>query len=284
MKRSALLPLSFVATMSAFACGENETPPPAKSPYVAGQPEPLSCVPNLDGKIEARELAPAVGVAATYLVSPPGSERTVDLVGTVRDGKTVWSLGVDFADDQVARISAQTLEGKWYADAFAGVPNAIVLPIDAGGLSEGVYTHDDEAFSLHGVASASPDEPNKTLLVYKTPITLYRFPLEPGLTYTSTGEVENGTFRGLPYAGRDTYEVKVDAAGELTLPDFTITQALRVKIKVTISPAAGQVTTQRQTSFLFECLGEVARATSRLDEPEEDFTVATELRRLGLAP
>jgi len=266
------------------ACGENETPPPSKPNYVAVEPEPLPCVPNLDGKIDAHELAPTIGIAATYLVSPAGRERTVDLVGAERDGKRVWSLGVDFADDQIARISAQPLEGKWYAPEFAGLENAIVTPIDAGGTTEGIYTHDETAFSLHGVASASPDDPNKTLLVYKTPIALYRFPLAPGVSYSTTGEVENGTFRGLPYAGRDTYEVKVDAAGEVLLPDFTVTQALRVKTKVTISPAAGQVTTQRQTSFLFECLGEVVRATSKLEEPEEDFTVASELRRLGLAP
>lgn len=266
------------------ACGDNETPPPTKSSYVAVDPEPLPCVPNLDGKIDAHELAPAIGIPATYLVSPAGKERTVDLVGAERDGKRVWSLGVDFADDQVARISAQKLEGKWYAAEFAGVQDAIVTPIDAGGTTEGIYTHDENAFSLHGVASASPDGPNKTLLRYKTPIALYRFPLAPGVSYSTTGEVENGTFRGLPYAGRDTYEVKVDAAGEVSLPDFTVTQALRVKTKVTISPAAGQVTTQRQTSFLFECLGEVVRATSKLEEADENFNVATELRRLGLAP
>ncbi|MBX3203672.1 MAG: hypothetical protein KF764_01325 [Labilithrix sp.] len=281
-----ILPLGLVASglLVVAACGENETPPPTKSAYVATEPEALPCVPNLDGKIEARELSPQLGIAATYLVSPAGRERTVDLVGAERDGKRSWNFGVDFADDQVARIAAQKLDGKWYAADFAGLKDAFVTPIDAGGLSEGVYTHDENAFSLHGVASASPDGPNKTLLKYDTPIALYRFPLEPGVSYATTGEVRNGTFRGLPYAGRDTYEVKVDAAGELTLPDFTVTQALRVRTKVTISPAAGQVTTQRQTSFLFECLGEVVRATSKLEEPNEDFNTATELRRLGLAP
>ena len=282
--RSVSLLLIGTGILAVAACGENETPPPAKSSYVGVEPEPLPCVPNLDGKIEARELAPSIGIAATYLVSPPGKERMVDLLGAERAGKRVWALGVDFADDQVARIAAQKLDGKWYAGEFAGVQNAIVTPIDAGGLTEGIYTHDETAFSLHGVASTSPDGPNKTLLVYKTPIALYRFPLAPGVAYSTTGEVENGTFRGLPYAGRDTYEVKIDAAGEVSLPDFTLTQALRVKTKVTISPAAGQVTTQRQTSFLFECLGEVVRATSKLEEPDENFTVATELRRLGLAP
>lgn len=283
MRPLSLLTTGVVLALLA-ACGENETPPPAKSPYVAGQPEPLPCVPNLDGRIDARELAPSIGIPATYLVSPAGRERTIDLVGTERDGKRSWQLGIDFADDQVTQISAQPLDGKWYAAEFAGLTNAIVTPIDAGGLTEGVYTHSEQAFSLHGVASASPDGPERTLLVYTQPIELYRFPLEPGVSYSSTGEVVNGTFRGLPYAGRDTYEVKVDAAGEVSLPDFTVTQALRVKTKVTIVPAAGQVTTQRQTSFLFECLGEVVRATSKLEEPDENFNVASELRRLGLAP
>ncbi|MBX3216276.1 MAG: hypothetical protein KF850_29825 [Labilithrix sp.] len=284
MRRTSLPLLGSALVVVVAACGDNETPPPEKNAYASAEPEPLPCVPNLDGKIEARELSPQLGVTATYLVSPAGTERAVDLVGTERDGKRSWSLGLDFADDQVARIAAQKLEGKWYAAEFAGLTDAFVTPIDAGGLTEGVYTHDESAFSLHGVASASPDGPNKTLLKYDRPIALYRFPLAPGVTYSTTGEVRNGTFRGLPYAGRDTYEVRVDAAGELSLPDFTVTQALRVRTKVTISPAAGQVTTQRQTSFLFECLGELARATSKLDEPDEDFTTATELRRLGLAP
>ncbi len=284
MRHLSFFALIGSALVVVAACGENETPPPAKSAYVSAEPAPLPCVPNLDGKIEASELAPQLGIPATYLVSPPGKERTVDLVGAERDGKRSWDLGVDFADDQVARLSAQRLEGKWYASEFAGITNAIVTAIDAGGLTEGIYTHDEQAFSLHGVASASPDGPNKTLLKYETPIALYRFPLAPGVAYSTTGEVKNGTFRGLPYAGRDTYEVKVDAAGEVTLPDFTVTQALRVKTKVTIVPAAGQVTTQRQTSFLFECLGEVVRATSKLEEPDENFETTAELRRLGLAP
>ncbi len=279
--RPALLALIGLSVLA--SCGDNETPLPQKSAYASAEPEPLPCVPNLDGKIEARELAPQIGISATYLVSPAGAERSVDLVGVERAGKRSWSLGIDFADDQVARIAASKLEGKWYAAEFAGLKDAFVTPIDAGGTTEGIYTHDENAFSLHGVASKADGE-NKTLLKYTTPIALYRFPLAPGLAYTTTGEVKNGTFRGLPYAGRDTYEVKVDAAGEVTLPDFTVTQALRVKTKVTIAPSAGQVTTQRQTSFLFECLGEVARATSRLEEADENFSTTSELRRLGLAP
>jgi hypothetical protein len=148
-----------------------------------------------------------------------------------------------------------------------------------------VYSHTERGFFLHGVASKDPDPAaQKTLLVYDPPATLYQFPLTPGLSFRTTARVRNGTFRGLPFASDDTYDVIVDGAGELSLPDFILTQALRVRTTVTVAPAAGQTTTQKQTSFLFECLGEALRATSRLGEPEQDFTTAAELRRLGLGP
>ena len=266
------------------SCSENETPFPEKSPYQAVAPASLPCVPNLDGKIEANELTPQVGIAAGYLVSPAGKDREIDLAGRQSDqGKLVWSLSLDYADDQVAKIEASELAGKWYADSFKFVTNAFVTPLDLGARTEGVYHHDETGIYLHGVASReeNPSE-GKTLLVYSTPIALYKFPLENGAAWSTTSEVKNATLRGLPYAGRDTYEMKVDGSGELGLPDFTLTQALRVRTFVRIVPAAGQETTQRQTGFLFECLGEVARATSKLNEPNEGFTTASELRRLGL--
>lgn len=268
------------------ACQDNETPLPEKSPYVATAPAALPCVPNLDGKIEAKELAPQIGIAAGYLVSPAGKEREVDLAGRANaQGKLTWQLSNDYADDQVARIEATPLDGKWYAPSFAAfVANAFVTPLDLGARTEGVYTYDETGIYLHGIASTTENPPEgKTLLVYSSPITLYEFPLEAGSAWSTTAETKNATLRGLPYAGRDTYEMKVDGAGELGLPDFVLTQALRVRTFVRIVPAAGQETTQRQTGFLFECLGEVARATSKLNEPDEGFTTASELRRLGLA-
>jgi hypothetical protein len=35
----------------------------------------------------------------------------------------------------------------------------------------------------------------------------------------------------------------------------------------------------RQDSYLFECFGEVARATSQPNETSDDFTTAAEVRR-----
>ena len=277
---------ALVLVALASACNSNETPPPLHGNYDGGVGTPLPCVPNLDGKIESRELVPQVGIPATYLVNPPGKDRPVDLLGkTNAQGKLTFNFGANLADDLAAKIAAQHIDGKWYASSFATVPNPVVVALDVGGRTEGVYTQDDVGFFLHGIASVAPDAPEgKTLLVYTAPIMLYRFPLTAGAAWTSIGDVKNATLRGLPYAGRDTYDVKVDGAGELTLPDYVLTQVLRVRTNVTIAPSAGQVTTQRQVGFLFECLGEVARATSKLNETEENFTTASELRRLGLAP
>src|SRR5205814_4306784 len=106
--------------------------------------------------------------------------------------------------------------------------------------------------------------------------------LELGKQWVSAGETRNGVLRGLPYAGRDTYEVSVDQSGRLQLPDLTFTQALRVATHVTVEPVAEQTVSRRTLSWLFECFGEVAHAASLDNETKSEFTTTSELRRLGL--
>lgn len=286
--------LWLLLVLGAAGCGANETTPLERQPYVPADPadvgrggdgetiSPLTCVPNLDGQIDADELVEAFGVPVSYLISQPGQERQVDLGGQVNDqGVRVWDWSEDRADDRVLKVEAASIEGRWYEDSFPGA--SFVLPSDVDGTVEGIYQRDDEALRLMGVASAQEEPPQgQTLLVYQEPVALYRFPLKPGDEWITVGQVSNGVLLGLPYAGRDVYEVKVDGSGELRLPDLTFTQALRVRQKVTLEPSVGRSVSTRQVSFLFECFGEVARATSRNDEPEEDFSVASELRRLGL--
>jgi len=265
-----------------LACSDNRTSQPVRPDYEGGTLPPLSCVPNLDGKIEASEMKPALGVTARYLTSPAGVSRTVNVAGTVDGtGVRVWDLGSDYADDQVAKVTASAIGGKWYEQSF---PTAtFVAPFDAGGTLDAVYANNDTVIALLGLVSAVAAPPEgKTLLVYDSPIAVFRFPLAPGNAWTSSGSVTKGTLHGQPYSGKDTYEISVDAAGKLLTPDFTFQQVLRVRTKVTVEPAAGQVTVQRQSSFLFECYGEVARATSKAGEPLDDFTQTSELRRLGL--
>jgi hypothetical protein len=282
----ALLAIFVTASivLAGSACGENLTHPLYDS-YDAGVPAPLACVPNLDGKIDADEIQPAIGIPLSYLVSPSGVTRTVDVAGTTdANGHTVWDFSISYANDEVASIQAQALAGKWYASSFPA-NGAFVVAQDAGDRLEGVIVFDSNGYHLLGLASTEQSPPEgQTLYVYNTPIDVFRFPLAPGLTYTSTASVSNAMLRGLPYTGQDTYTVNVDAAGELILPSITFTQALRVRTTVVATPAAGAAVTTRQASFLFECFGEVARATSQTGETNDNFTTAAEVRRLGLLP
>lgn len=272
-------PLLFTLLLLA-ACGPNRTYPDRAS-YVPDTVAPLECVPNLDGRVDASELKSAIGVPVTYLVSPAGSTRPVKLEGaTDAQGKRVWDFAVDYADDQVAKLSASTLSGKWYAASFPA--GQFVAPLDLAATIDGVYVNDGANLLLLGYASAQESPPlGKTLVVYSAPVAISRFPLETGKQWVSVGEVRNATVRGLPYAGRDTYNVRVDAAGQLELPDVTFTQTLRVRTMTSIEPSVGAPIIRRQAGWVFECFGEVARATARDNETTDDFTITSELRRLG---
>jgi hypothetical protein len=278
-------PLILVAATCAFlgaSCSDNQTITNAKKPYEAAMPTALACTPNLDGKIEASELAPVLDVPTQLLVSPSGVTRTTSVAPSVdTSGKNRWDYSVDYADDRAATLTATALAGKWYAASFPA--DAFVLPFDLGGAIDAVYRYDQNALSLLGLASTRENPPEgKTLWTYTNAVALYKFPLTPGASYTVSSEVRNGTARGVPYAAKDTYEVKVDAAGRVDLPDLIFEQALRVRVKVTIAPVAGADIVQRQVSFLSECSGEIARITSVASETAEDFTTAKEIRRLGL--
>ena len=277
-RRTILLAAILIAGIA--GCGENRTRPD-RAAYPDGGTVPLDCVPNRDGRIDAREVAPAFGVPVSLLVNPAGEPRAVDLAGALQDGARVWDLGSDYASDSVVEIEAREIVGAWFANSFPG--GEFTAPIDLGGSTLGVYRHTDDALELLGVVSAQMDPPEgRTLLVYQTPIAILRFPLVAGATWVSTGEIRDGTVRGLPYAGRDTYQVRVVDAGRLVLPDLSFEPALRVATAVTLEPAAGESITRRQSSFFFECFGEVARATSADGETSDDFTSAAELRRFGI--
>ncbi|HEY3355567.1 MAG TPA: hypothetical protein VGQ83_20115 [Polyangia bacterium] len=275
--------LSVLLVLLASACTENQTPPPDHLPYGdGGTLPPLTCVPNLDGQIAASELQAALGVPANYLVSPAGEERPVDLAGTVdAAGHRLWDWSAYAESDRRLTLTASVVTDKWYAASFP--TGQFTTALDAAQTLQAVYRQDAEQMLLLGIASTEPAPPEgKTLIVYDPPVVLYRFPLAVGASWVSVGNVANATIRGLPYAARDTYEVSIDAAGRMELPDLGFAQALRVRTKVTTAPAAGQSVTRWQVSFLFECFGEIARATSRDNEQNADFTTAAEVRRFGL--
>lgn len=283
MNRLVLLCPSVVLAFA--ACGPNQTPVPDRDPYETESQYALPCLPNLDGQITAQEASPSFGATASYLVSPLGATRRIDLDGKDNgDGTRLWDYSTDDALDQAIRIGPTSIEGKWYASAFDN-PSAFSTPLDAAGRNENILAIDESSLKLLGVASTEENGPSgKTLFVYDPPIEFYKFPLTPGTRYESTGVIRNGTFQNIPYAGEDTYAVEVDGIGEVRLPDLIATQVLRVRITVTVAPAAGVATTTQQTSFLSECLGEITRATSKPGETEKNFSEASEVRRLGLFP
>jgi len=273
--------VSALALFSLSACEDNRTHPVPLPPYQAAAQQGF-CLPNLDGRIDAHELEAAVGIPAQFRISPAGMARPVDLQGSLdNQGVRVWDWSAAAPGEQKAAFAAQALQGAWFAPSFPG--GQFTVPLDPGGRTLAVYRKDAEAFWLLGLASAEPNPPEgRTLMAYDQQLALYRFPIQPGAKWTAQGKVQKGLFRGLPYIGVDIYETEVDALGTLHLPDLSLTQVQRVRTRVQVQPAVGKSTSRRQVSFLFECLGEVARAVSQEDETKADFTTASEVRRLGL--
>ncbi len=272
-----------LALMCVSGCvEENATPGPDRQAYEPAEIAPLTCTPNLDSRIDSVELAETLGVPVTQLVSPAGSMPAVDIAGQVNvAGERLWDLSASRGDEQFIEVEAQALTGKWYASSFP--TGEFVTLGDAAGRTENIFRRDEQGLYLLGVASTeeNPAE-GKTLLVYEQPVSLYLFPLETGKNWVSVGTTRNATLRGLPYAGRDTYEVTVEALGALRLPDLTFEQVHMVRTEVLLEPAVGTSISQQQISYLFECFGEVARITSQNNENEPFFTTASEVRRLGL--
>ena len=277
-----LLPIGLLVA----ACGDNLTHPPDRdggaSTGSGTGGSAFTCLPNLDGQIDATELAPAFDIAVSYVISPVGEDRAVNLAGKKdAKGAIAWDFSPDFATDKALVLTATKVAGKWYASSFPD--GDFASPVDTAGEIYGVYSATDKAISLLGVASVvEKPKKGKTLLVYDTPIDIYRFPLTPGSTWTSTGTISMGIINGLPYASVDTYEVKDAAIGSLALHDLTFEQVHKIETKVTLTPSVGGAPqTTWQVGFASECFGEVTRATSHIGEATANFTKAAEVRRLG---
>ncbi|HEY3448829.1 MAG TPA: hypothetical protein VGK67_20890 [Myxococcales bacterium] len=248
--------------------------------YEPATPTPLACQPNLDGKIDNKELKVGFGLPVSYLVPPAGTTQAVSSMTAEAEGSADWNWTGDDPANQVAHISAGTLAGKWFAGKF---PNGqFTVPADLGGTLQAINSIDASGMYIHGFASTEENPPEgQTLYTYDPPIKALVFPLKNGAQWTSASTVRHGKIRGIAYASRESYDMKVDAVGTLRLPDITFQQVLRVHSLVSIAPAVGVPVTQRQVAFYSECYGEVARATSRVNEADPAFALAAEVRRLS---
>ena len=271
MSRTGMTIAIAALTALATGCAENRTPEPTASPV-----PPLGCLPDLDGRLTADEVPVVIGVPLDYYV---GAGVTVDVAGEGSGDTRRWDWSEERADDDVEPTIADGLGTRWYAGLFPG--GQFVAPA-AGGL-DGVYAKDAQGVYLLGLASPTDAAATRTVLRYAAPVAVLRFPLTEGARWTEVGTVTGGTLNGLPYNGTDTYELAADARGELRLPYVRFVDALRVRTLVVSRPAVGGgMTSRRLVGFWSVCLGVIARATSRANEPADDFTTAEAQRRLAI--
>lgn len=266
----ALRHIALVAVPALAACGTNETPQPDVTPVLP------SCVPDRTGGITADELPIAIDATLTYYASANG---TVDQDAS--DG--MWDLSQELASDDVIALGPVALREQWYAAMFP-VGQFVV---DSGSGLEGIYHQDERGLWLDGIASHD-DAPaaGKTLIIYPQPLPALRFPVQVGDAFSTTVAI-SATINGLPFNGTDELAVDVADSSELDVPYVRFEPALRVRTRAVRTPGSGGAAVARRTTlWMFECFGEVARAESKLDEPDPDFTSAAYVRRfaLGVTP
>lgn len=237
------------------------------------------CVPNHDQKIDASELLPVFDVDANYFVS--AATVPVNLAGVDEGGTLVWDFSQNYSGATKA-IQASAITGKWFAAEFPG--GQWTAPFDDETLA--VYSNDEQGIYLHGLASKDAPAAGgkaKTLFSYETKVKVYQFPLTPGTSWESVGTVpaKGYQWNGLLHSGTHTYTVADDGVGKLKLPNGTALEGVhRIRTKVFVHPTSGVDVTTRQTGFVYECLGEVVRATSAVNEQNDNFDPAAQVRRL----
>ena len=127
------------------SCDDNLTFPQHQE-YLGALPVGLSCRPNLDGQINLEEMRLPINTTASYLVSPFGESRTVNLLGADQGTTKVWDFSVDYASDQRVNLGTTQLDDRWYAVHFEG--EAFAVAVDPASNIEAIYRYDTTQLSL----------------------------------------------------------------------------------------------------------------------------------------
>jgi hypothetical protein len=239
------------------------------------------CSPNKDGTITAAEVPIAAGLHATYKIATSASVSTAGDPGA--GGKRIWDFSGALANDQTVIVETQALTGKWYATKFAGATYASKLSVSKDLL--GVFETSPGALLLRGVVSPTEGGATGTSLTYAPAVSVLKFPLTMGSAWT-TDATASGTAAGVDltfFPTTESYVSKVDAEGTLKTPLGTF-DVLRVAIVLTRKVTTGVVVTPtivRTFAFVTECYGTVATVTSADNETNEEFTTASEIRRIS---
>jgi len=227
-----------------------------------------------DGVIERDEMVIEVGLGATYRVNQ-NAPVTVDLVGTQSGGEPLWDFTGTTPSDQSVVDELLPVGGTWFAADFPDATYVAHLDPD----TYGVFRVTDQALSMLGVASVTPDE---TLMTYDVPVDLLRFPIGLGDHYV-IDTTSTGTYSWTPlWTVEETYDITVDALGTVVVPAGTF-HALRIRTNLhQFIPYTVFTVDRILYIWVTECFGIVARITSEDDEADNIFTEAAQYRRMTL--
>ena len=258
---------------------DTQQPPPTDT----GGIDPSMCPANNDGQIEMAEMPIVPGVVVSYMSNALGQTVAVNPAGTATDSGVLWDF-VDGPADVVAALDIVAVSGAWFYPHFpSGTYATPVLLTDLDELA--VFQVTDSTIEMLGLVSRHELPDNQlTLLVYDTPVVVYRFPIRLGQSWEQQVEFRDARLKGIKNAGRETYTFSVDAVGTLQLPQFGFENTLRVRLELTQMLAVSQGSNIIQTVryfYVHECAGEVARIVGLPGHTELDFTTASEFRRLG---
>ncbi len=247
------------------------------------------CQPVGDGKIRRSEFQYDTGFSIPYEFAV---DVAVDIDGQDDNGTTVWDFE-DFDDDDFTEeLELRDPADYWFGDEFPDADYAVDISVQADEL--GVYEVTDDALLLVGLATPhGPDDDDPhTHIEYDPPIEALSFPLEESKSWGGDVSADGDYAEVTGYTGHDeSYEVEVDAAGELITPygTFDVLRVYTVREHPTsdvFDPCWYNIylscdIESRVVSYVTECFGTVARVLSHEDEPDHSFDEAAEVMRLS---
>ncbi len=232
------------------------------------------CTPNHDGVVTRDEVVMGADLSANFRVA---LDAPVNTAGTeAQDGTRVWDFAQAVKGDADVDVTTHALTDQWFAKDF---PTATyVARFNTEDDLLGVYEVSGDALLLLAAVSKS-DGLLRTKLTYQPPVTVQKYPLKAGVTW-STKTTVSGQASGALANYSESWSSQVDSSGVAKTPygNFPV---LRVRSTVVQQLMPLVTRTTRSMLFVAECFGPVVSVRSQTDETQAEFTSAAELRRLA---